>query len=88
MAAPGRAHRLRHGAVVLAELGGRRDLNQIRDVLPQLDGEFQVDPDSEESPSHRTRSEWRGFVINRFAGTNAFRSWLDASADVRRAWVH
>lgn len=86
MAPPERAHRLRHEALILADLAGRVDLHAFRHVLPRVVGEFDVsEPDRR--PEFGSRGEWRGLVVNRFPGANAFRSWLDASPPVRRDWV-
>ena len=93
LAPPDRAHRLRHEALILAELAGRDDVETFRHVLPQVVGEFDVNMAHAENPSHAVNAtqshwdRWRGLVINRFAGVNAFRAWLDASHAVRQSWV-
>ena len=86
LAPPDRAHRLRHEALILAELAGRDDVETLRHVLPRVVGEFDVS-EPVTRPELGSRGEWRGLVVNRFPGANAFRSWLDASPPVRRDWV-
>ena len=83
MAPPARAGRLRHEALVLDAMSSHPDLHPFRPKLPRIVGEI----DGESSGDPRWRG-WRGIVINRFAGTNAFRAWLDAPAATRRQWVH
>lgn len=78
-----RAPRLRHEAVVLDALSNRPDLDPVRSVLPRVIGE--IDGDSSGDPQWHG---WRGILVNRFPGTNAFRAWLDAPAAVRRRWIY
>ena len=78
-----RAPRLRHEVVVLNALSNRPDLDPVRSVLPRVIGE--IDGDSSSDPQWHG---WRGILVNRFPGTNAFRAWLDAPAAVRRRCIH
>ena len=64
MAPPERAHRLRHEALILADLGGRVDLDAFRHVVARVVGEFDVsEPDGR--PEFGSRGGWRGLVVNR-----------------------